>query len=398
VTITPLRAVDEWIARAAIPLDESTVELASVEAWKSIERRMAQARVVVLGELNHFVHEKADFRLWWLAHLARCAARDDRKLVLGEELSWFDAATVSRYRRDGDERHLDRLWTFGYTGDARGDRDPSPNGVLAASAEVYPTALFKAEQIRFYRGLRALGVADLFGFDIGGHDSGYAVIAADEVGASGDALGRVPGESLEQEASRLERAAPDVRGGVAREALAAMIDSLRYTALADQADSYEALRPAMAWREDAMKRRLGHRLAALTPNEQLVLMAHAFHLAKDDAGIDGTGVGPGGGRVPSLGHHLVHELGCEPFAVWWLYGTGEDNQPFPDLPRSARFPDDSVNARLAMRTGPFIVPVDAGLEVRIGHLYNQVVPVRLDAEADVVFFTPRVTPLSDRVG
>ena len=384
--MTRTATIEAWIERAAIPLDATTLELPALDhRWAAIEARLARASVVVLGELNHFVHEKADFRLWWLSRLNALARSNGRRIVLVEELSWFDGLRVARYLHDGAEVHLDRLWTFGYTGNARDDRDDSPRGILKASADLYPTELFKAEQVRFYRGVRALGIREFSAVDIGGHDAGYELI--------GDAasIARVPRESLQDEAARLERVATNEPA--VRRVLAAMADSLRYTALVNVAETYAGLAPGMAFREDAMKRRLGEVLATLAPNDQLVLMAHAFHLAKDDRGIESIGVGPGGDRVPSLGHHLVHTLGREPFAVWWLYGAGEDSQPFPDLPRVQRYPKDSLNAQLAERGVPLVAALDGQLEARVGQLYSQAPRVNVAQQADVVFFTPRVTPL-----
>lgn len=342
--------IERWIDAAASELDPVSFEIAAhAERFDVLAERMARARVVLLGETNHFVHEKVEFRLWWLRRLST-----RRRIVVGEELSWFDALHVARYLADGDESHFDRMWTFGYRGDERTDRTDTATGILAAVEKLYPTTLFKREQLRFYRGLRELpNVARFFGFDIGGHAA-----------------------SRDGEAAR-----------------SAMSDSVKYTELANQALSYEALRPALAVREEAMKRRVSEQLAT-QDDAQLVLMAHAFHLAKDDRGIRGVGVGPGGGQVPSLGHHIAQELGLAPFAVWWLYGAGEDSQPFPALPNAAAYPTNSLNARLARRGVPMVLgTADLPGEVGIGHMYNQVVPVRLSTQADAVFFQPRVSPL-----
>jgi hypothetical protein len=381
----PADRIDRWLREATVELDPNSLEIvAHGERFDRVEEQMSAARVVLLGETNHFVHEKAEFRLWWLRRLA---AR--RRIVVGEELSWFDAQHVARYLGDGDERHLDRLYTFGYRGYEQADRDDSPSGIFKASADLYPKELFKAEQVRFYRALRGLpNIAEFFGFDIGGHDAGYELVGP----APGFA--RVHGETLVAEAARLEAALTATTDTALRSNIVAMIDSMRYTALANRAATYEALRPALALREDAMKRRLAERLTTLRDDEQLVLLAHAFHLAKDDRGIDSVGVGPGGDQVPSLGHHVAQQLGLAPFAVWWLYGAGTDSQPFPDLPQRAAFPERSLNRRLAVRGVPLVagtVGLDGRLE--IGHLYNQVVPVDLGAEADAIFFTPTVTPL-----
>jgi len=45
---------------------------------------LSNARVVFLGETNHFIHEKTDFRLWWLRNLAQ-----HHRLVVGEELGFI---------------------------------------------------------------------------------------------------------------------------------------------------------------------------------------------------------------------------------------------------------------------------------------------------------------------
>jgi erythromycin esterase-like protein len=160
------------------------------------------------------------------------------------------------------------------------------------------------------------------------------------------------------------------------------------------------VRPAMAFREETMKRRVKDVVDALPPGTTLVLMSHAFHLAKDDADIERQGVGPGGDRVPSLGQYIVQELGLPTRSVWMLYGGGEDAQPLIDLPRTANYPRRSLNARLKRHaTAPVVLPVvpelrDHLTSVTIGHMYNNVVDVNLGAEADAIMFFPDVSPLA----
>jgi erythromycin esterase-like protein len=154
----------------------------------------------------------------------------------------------------------------------------------------------------------------------------------------------------------------------------------------------------MALREDAMKRRLAEIELLRGAGKKLVFMGHALHLVKDDMKLaaDPAGVGPGGGRTSSLGHHLVHEKGRRICSVWLTYGTGEDSQPFPELPRRAAFPTDTLNAVLSEFAAPLFFRTDdpGFLEpVRIGHMYNAVVELPLGAQADAVLFLPRVTPL-----
>ncbi|HTK97925.1 MAG TPA: hypothetical protein VL379_07860 [Pseudomonadales bacterium] len=400
------RGIDAWLDEHAIRLDPFTYAPypADHRRLASVDTALATARLVFLGETNHFVHEKTDFRLWWLQRLAT-----HHRLVVGEELGWSDGRDVARYLADGDESHLDRLATFGDRSHVRADRDDRPSGILRASFDAYPTALFKAEQSRFYRGLRAIRSLRFFGFDIDATGTGYADIEAhrnapDVNPAFWDRLARVPGETLSDETDRLASAtallphSTDPAVTEMREDLQSMIETLRYTTLAHSAADYDALRPAMAYRETTLKRRVDRMRASLVDDEALVLMAHAFHLAKNDDRVAGVGVGPGGDRVSSLGHHLAADLVLPAYSVWFLYGGGEDSQPFPDLPRTARYTAESLNAQLARRGDPFIVPVAPGAnalarDVGVGHMYNLVVPVHLPSQADAIFFVPRVTPM-----
>ena len=168
-----------------------------------------------------------------------------------------------------------------------------------------------------------------------------------------------------------------------------------HAALVRDAATYEATRPAMAFREDAMKRRFAD-ARAIFPG-RIALMAHAMHLAKDDNLINAPGaVGPGGRLTPSLGHHIVQELGLKAYAVWMIYGGGEDSQPLKDLPNKARFPSHTLNARMArLFDQPTVVSLEGAPDVSyaIGHLYNTLFETRLKAQADAVWFTPKVTPM-----
>ncbi|HET6874375.1 MAG TPA: erythromycin esterase family protein [Acidimicrobiales bacterium] len=371
---------------------------------------IAAADVVFLGEANHFVHEKAEFRLWWLERLA---AR--RRLMVGEELGWFDAGHVARFLATGDPAAIGAAATFGGRAHLRTDRDDTPTGVLAASHRLYPTELFRVEQTRFYEGLRRLpGKVRFFGFDVDAPGAGYgelrrAVANAGLIGPAGD-LERVEGESLAHEVSRLEALAarleaqgPD--GAAGRQLmvdLGALIGSLSYAAEAGPAPDYESLRPAMARREEIMKRNVEWMLDE-REDRLVVLLGHNFHLVKDDAAIaPSASVGPGGGLVPSIGHHVANHLGLRVGAVWMLYGSGEDSQPFPDLPRVASYPASSLNGVLASAGRPVLVPAEdaaaacqtsAGGRTRVGIMYNLVVPVDLVRAVDIVHFVPSVTPM-----
>jgi hypothetical protein len=261
----------------------------------------------------------------------------------------------------------------------------------------------RAEHTRLYR---ALSARACFGFDVAaGHDGGYRDLARlTEAGASPDdrsastQWARVAGETIEEEIARL-RAGRD-RAATLRDArvlasLDALIDGLSYIALLRGAATYEATRPAMAFREDAMKRRFTAARALF--GSRMTLMGHALHLAKDDRRRDAPGlVGPGGDRVASLGHYIVQECGLRAFSIWMLYAEGEDSQPLPDLPRRAQFPRESLNAHLAaaFKAPTLLLTRDAPTEpVVIGQMYNSTFRASLPAQADAVYFVPRVTAM-----
>lgn len=406
----------DWIRRDAARLSAESLGPQSPTDAARIGRLLDQAsaaRVVVLGELNHWIAEKTLFRLWWLERLAR-----RRPLVLAEELGHSDGWRVSRYLATGATAWLDRVPTFGWHGDDRADRDDRPTGVLRASFDRYPVARFKSAQAAFYRQVRALAPRAFHGIDINGSaGAGYADIAgrldhrAADQARIATLLARRPGESVLEEADRLANARgaidqllvddPGLAEAVTAD-LIAMELTLRYQALAHPAPDYESLRPAMARREDLMKRAVDRILDRMQPDEQLVLMAHALHLVKHDDGVTSSaGAGPGGSLVHSLGHHIAEVRGERVFSSWFVYGAGEDCQPFPDLPNTCAYPAQSLNAALGTAATPLLIgttdgtPSALGDPVGIGHLYNLVARVDLARQVDAVFFLPTVTPLPD---
>jgi len=389
-----------WFDAGTVRVDMDRCEIAD-EDW--LREMLAGVRVVFLGETNHFVHEKVEFRLCWIRALAA-----QRKLLLAEEIGWSDGRRIADYILGANDAALARAATFGYRGHLRADRDDSPKGVFADSG--YPYGSMLAEHGRFYRALRETGrIRDYIGFDIDSPGGGYEDIAssrdamADRVPDSfWRRLERVTDESLLDEAARLEALLPllaEPALAQQRQDLLSLVESLRYTGMIRFAEDYEAVRPAMVYREETMKRRIRQCLARLPGDTTLVLMSHAFHLAKDDSDIERKGVGPGGDRVSSLGHYIVNELGESVRSVWMLYGGGEDAQPLPDLPQRANYPRDSINRQLAARfASPVVLPITPGVRgglssVRVGHMYDTVVDVNLGLEADAVMFFPEVTPL-----
>lgn len=364
--------------------------------------------VVFLGESNHFVQQKSAFRLYWIQALALRT-----RVFLVEELGFADGHCISAFLRTGDDTSLAQAAIFGGTAHRREDRDDGLRGVLQDAEQNYPHAQMLNEHRKFYTALRRLpGLCGFQGIDLDPPGCGYRWIPAHLQRSSSPGNSRithglkpVPGESRVQETRRLQTLLSklDPQDGTLadiRADLQAMIDSLQYRSLIGEAIDYPALRPAMRMREEIMKHRIDGILERLSPGTTLVIMGHAFHLAKRDSHIESQGVGPGGDETPSLGHYLVQERGIDARSVWMIYGSGEDAQPLRDLPRKADFPRETINRQLLDCTGEAVcLPVREAREwlpgaVRFGHLYNNVVNVDLAEEADVVTFFPRVTPLS----
>ena len=399
-----MKDLERFVESHAIRLPEALAG-ADPDLLKPLDARLADADVVSLGEFNHFIHEKSDFRLFCGKYLLSRGWR-----AFAEELGWSDGWRIDRFLRTGDEGEFERLPSFGYEAHLRADRDDRPGGILKVDS--YPSAEFVAEQRRFYFALRERAGGEgarLFGIDIDGLPGGsYEDIAQQiaecgmgkEAAALRAALARVKGETAVEEAARLRRARALVRSYWPPEiaaALDALSESLEYIALTYTAQSYDAVRPGMAFRERAMRRRLKEARLILGTH-RFVVMGHALHLAKNDRDIRGSGIGPGGGLEPSLGHSLVQRDGEKVVSIWLLYGSGEDCQPLKSLPRTANFPADTLNARLgAFGSALLFFPSDA-LELferpfRIGQIYNSVFETTLANQADAVVFLPQISPL-----
>ena len=390
----------------AIPLPEPfDGASADLSVLSPLAARIADAEIVALGEMNYFVHEKTDFRLFLSRFLISCGWTD-----FAEEIGWSDGVRINRFLSSGDESQFDRLPSFGYVAHLRDDRDDRPGGILRSAS--YPTEAFVFEERRFYRGVRDQALrlgkqARAVGIDIDGLPGGsYEDVAALlPVGAKDGArflkaLARVPHETPREEAERLGRALVLIPSDWPREiseSVRALSESLDYIALTYVAKTYDEVRPGVAYRENAMKRRLGA-ARRLMGSSRMVVMAHALHLAKDDTAIISNAVGPGANRVSSLGHWLVQEQKQKVFSVWFLYGSGEDSQPLASLPNRANFPPHSLNALLCRHGRSLLFFPAAAPELfrkrcSIGHMYNSLFEAPLAVQADAVVFLPSVTPL-----
>lgn len=311
----------------AVPVDLDG-EHGDLAPFAVLDDLAAAARVAYLVEMDHFVHEKYEFRLLLIRYLASRGWR-----WFGEELEPYEGDRLDRYLRTGDESLL-----------APEDQPPwYTRGVLAGTTDRHPAAEMAAEQARFARSLRrTVPDARWFGFDIGRDDADYL-------------------------------------------------------ALANDADSYEALNPAMALRERRIHERVG-RVLDDHPGEKVALMAGSLHLMKDDGLVDAPGgVGPGGDAEPSVGHHVAHRPDVGPvLAIWLLHGEGTSANPWLAPPGWLHPGPRTVDADLLGRLDrPHLLRVDRDRHRRrFTQMHNLVLACRPADQVDAIVFAPRVTPFA----
>ena len=138
-----------------VPIDLNG-ESGPLDAFAALDELADAARVAFIVEMDHFIHEKYDFRLLCIRYLASRGWR-----WFGEELDHRQGDRINAYLCGGPSELLDAIdepeW---YT-----------SGVLSTNTDRYPKAGFDAEQRRFHEAVRrCVHEARWFGFDIGRDD------------------------------------------------------------------------------------------------------------------------------------------------------------------------------------------------------------------------------------
>ena len=230
-------------------------------------------------------------------------------------------------------------------------------------------------------------------------------------------LARVPGETLDEEISRLDDvinlldSARDLlldllcmqRATLLSRFANALRDSFRYIQMAFPAADWPSLNRAMAYRETLMHRNVADAIADSSDASKVVLMSHDLHLARNYGLIKGNiGAGPGGGTVDALGTFLNHRAPDDIYSVWMLCNRGRDSQPFSFCTRDIKPVDGSFNSILAEIGSAFVLPLD-GIDHAARLLLNPELPVRMDGntqvrtpiarQADAIVFIDQVSPL-----
>ena len=418
-----IRELRAWVSEHAIRLELPILCERNFERLGVLDAAVGSKRIVYLGEPDHFVHEKYDYRLLMLRYLVSRGWNH-----IGEEMGLVDGYRINQFLAGGDSDFLDRVPMFGYKGGQRTDRDDSATGLLKDSFTAFPLAPFVAEQKSFACGLRDIAASgvNFFGFDIDAlPGAGYETLTEMLVPVADHALGanilamlvRVPGETRVEEVARLDSANRMIDAelaalsrllGAARAAdiarfARALRDSFHYTQAAYPVSDWPSLNVGMALREESMHRNVTARFAEAGENAKAVLMSHNLHLAKDFDRIKGSiGAGPGGGRVPALGTYVNRMFPEKVFSVWMLCNRGRDCQPFSFSTCEIKPVEGSLNSILGEIGPALILPLRANEPMPA--LLNSKMLIQMDGQpgvrasiaeqADAIFFIVEVSPLS----
>ena len=322
------------IQREGIALSSLESDAAAHAALDRVPAAMLRSRVVMLGEPDHYVHEKYRYQLLFVRYLFEKGWRQ-----IGFEMGRTGGKRLQRYLESGDEK-----WLPGNDPAATGR--PAPTGILAFDPRAEWLLNDRRERARFMRVLRALnetrprGTSPLhvFGFDVDFFATeGYAEV--DALIGTDPTLAPIVGVLAEArdadeltQALQVDRASAwlvsqrdvvvaslgEARTNELTASLRCLADSLRFNAVSLHEPSADALDAAYAIREHTMFRQMDERLR--DTNDKIVLIGHNMHLSKASSSIR---FGIDRPMWPSVGTYLANQLGDRAFGVWMLYARGE---------------------------------------------------------------------------
>ncbi|AGC46864.1 hypothetical protein MYSTI_05587 [Myxococcus stipitatus DSM 14675] len=352
-----------------------------------VQRAAMSHRVLALGEGDHFVAEKYEYRLAFLRLLVQ--HHGVRHVAL--EMGASDAGRIDRYLETGDERWLHRVVLHGYAGEddderrelapvTRGDRRP-------------PDDAWAEAERSFFRKLRELGLAQGARLHVAGFDfdaapgGGYADArrslesCADTPAVRALRVQLTPPRNttptlevsrldqlitqLTTERTRLDADCGATQVDAARAALDQLASSYRtfFEWRASQADTSAQgplrMRRMFDERESQMHARYRRWAQSLPVDARVVLLGHDMHVARDSEVLRY-------GRAPhdlpmwrSLGTRIEQDHPGSLWVCWLLYGEGTRYMPTSRTGLSVVQPrPDSLEATLARTAGRYFVRME----------------------------------------
>lgn len=335
----------DWAREEAVVLDASDWPATPPLDLSFLDDAVEAADVVFLGEPDHYVNEKYDYRLVMIRYLIEHGYR-----FIGMEMGFSDGLRVDQYLQTGEDQVLDTVGVYGNREQMRSDRQDLID--VFAALEVGPLLdPFALAEREFLRSLRELSVdagepLHWFGFDIDVYPGGaYQDVAAmlepfDSDPAVSDFLSRlerVPLETRLEEVQRLKGALMDglpglidtfgteLAGAVER-SIDCLIESLLFLDLISQEPFSEKWTEGIRYRETVLLDRLDSGAWPVPPGEKAVLLGHNFHLNRDGSGLRPWPVEE---QLPDIGYPSFgsgvaarHEV----VALWMLYRHGTSAQ------------------------------------------------------------------------
>jgi secernin len=362
----------EWVKQSAVRLDSLDWSNTPPAAFAFLDDALEGKRVVFLGELDHFVAERMEFRLLLIRELARRGFRR-----VGMEMGLSDGKRMDRFLETGDEKWLDRVALYGYRGDMRKDRKDEIAGWTDDSHPEFTRTVI-AEAKWFLRQLRKINEElpkdepriTWFGYDLsfwpgGGYADAKELLAPHKetplVRSIKERMARIPDEGRIDEAVRLEglvnmldanRDELVAMMGKAdalelRRSLQRMADAFRFIDGLPGLENYDAnvVAATLSQRERRMDQNFDEHLSEWPPDEKIILLGHALHLSKDSESIQTQNFGL---MFKSIGTYLAGKVPGEIYGFWLHHDRGRHGLMHgnPTI-QSFRSPADSVEHLLA---------------------------------------------------
>lgn len=343
--------LSDWVAAESIPLDSLTWSPAGPMGYGVLDSDLEDVEVVYLGEPDHYIEEKYDYRLGLIRYLVGQGFTH-----IGMEMGYSDGLRIDEYLATGDPSRLDRVALYGH-------RDeytlPLPQILEAELSRPYRNS-FVNEERGFLSQLLEMSTSlpgdqrlHWFGFDVdivpgGGYADALHIL--DSVESNADLLVHLrdsligsidlpsaervaPLENLEELIAAQQPELGQILGVDKANTLNQTIQNL--------ADSYRFQTGAFAepfgsgWL-DAVKRReqdLIERLEdgwlpSLPEGAKIILLGHNLHLNKrvedlKSGPLDDPSSTP---MWPTIGSALAQHR--KVYAIWMLYEHGSTQSAF----------------------------------------------------------------------
>lgn len=370
----------EWVKETAHQLSTLDWQAVDLEDLQFLDDELKGKRIVFLGEPDHYIQEKYDFRLILIRYLFTKGWR-----YIGMEMGRSDGMRADKFLETGDPIWLERMALYGYKGDRRTDRDDTLKVIRGKRDPEFAKSLLDEEKWFFHQ-LHLLNKnltkeqsrLHWFGYDLdvypgGGYKDTCAILEKYPKHALikkiFEKLERVENETVEQEVSRLRKLLDfiiqnnkdliKILGEKDARELEATVhclhDSMRFLIATKAGFGGGAMLAHYRKREQSMFRQMDEILEILPLDTKIILMGHNGHLSKDYKNFH-MGSTP---MWPSIGTHLNQKLPDEVYAIWMLYDHGRHANVYEQMYETVRSHPQRIEYVLAQAGEIFLLPLDS---------------------------------------